>query len=257
MNSRQKMKSFSLAAILFMALAWITPVFADDSMNENPGDFIGERTYIGVVGVYATIDKNQDFNGTQEGVFLPSASTAEADGIPSFNTGYGFGVLLGHREGAYAGELSYLQSYHTATFTGPPSVSPGTGQNTAIYHVVNFDIKRYFFEKIPVQPFISLGLNYSWIDIDNASALVDLNTATTVEEGTLSIEGFGLNVGAGLEIYVGEGFSLVGGAYERFTGYSGLTGIERQERTPQSDAVSSFSLNSTGLNFVVGGTIAL
>jgi hypothetical protein len=242
-----------------MALAWGAPVFADDSMNENTSDFISERTYIGLLATYASLDKNQDFNGTQEFAFYPNSSTAEADGVPFFDNGYGFGVLIGHREGVYAGEFSYIQSYHTGTFTGPPALSPGTGQNTAIYHVINFDIKRYLFEKLPVQPFVSLGLNYTWIDINDASALVNFSTTpgTTVAEGSLSLEGFGLNLGAGLEIYMGEGFSLVGGAYERFTGYSGITGIERQERTPESDAVSTFSLNSTGLNFVVGATVAM
>jgi hypothetical protein len=259
MNSKQKMKRFSLTAILFMALVWVAPVFADDSMDENSGDFITERTYIGVLATYASLDKNQDFDGTQEFVFYPSATTAEADGVPSLDNGYGFGVLLGQREGAYAGEFSYIQSYHTGTFTGPPALSPGTGENTAIYHVISLDFKRYFFTKLQAQPFVSLGVNYTWIDIDNASALVDFTTTpgTTVREGSLSLEGIGLNLGAGLEIYMGEGFSLVGGAYERFTGYSGITGIERQERTPESDAVSTYSLNSTGLNFVVGGTLAL
>lgn len=247
------MKLRVLVAILAMVLGWTAPVFAED-IDANSQDFIQDRSYVGILGAFASIDKNQDFDGQHTFFFYPSQSTIEADGIPSFASGSGFGVLLGHREGAYAGELSFIQTYHTASYTGGSSY---TGQNTAIYHVVNFDFKRYFLTRIPVQPFVSLGVNYSWIDVNSASALVDLNTSDVIGEGTLSIDGFGLNLGAGLEIYAGQEFSVICGAYERFTGYSGITGVERDSRTPESDETSSFSLNSTGINFEVGCTLSI
>ncbi|HVM31794.1 MAG TPA: hypothetical protein VMU88_01555 [bacterium] len=247
------MKPWVLAAGLLTLAAGMSPLWAED-LDAVPGDFIHERNYVGFLAAYGSIDRNDDFNGLLSLNRFVSSNLVEADGIPSFATGYGFGVLLGHREGSYAGELSFIQTYHTASFTGGTAF---TGQNTAIYHLINFDLKRYFFEKFPAQPFVSLGFNYTWIDINDASALVDLSAGKIDGESTLTLDGFGLNVGAGLEIYLGEGFSLVGGAYERFTGYSGVTGIERSSETPQTNSASSFSLNSTGLNFTVGTTIAI
>ncbi|MGH7739349.1 MAG: hypothetical protein ACREL1_04310 [bacterium] len=251
MNQTPRIKPQVLVAILAMVLGWVAPVFAED-MDANSQDFIQERSYIGILGAYASIDKSQDFNGDHSFYFYPSPSTIEIDGIPSFAAGYGFGVLLGHREGDYAGELSFIQTYHTASFTGGSSY---TGQNTAIYHVVNFDFKRYFLTRLPVQPFVSLGVNYTWIDTNSASGLVDLDSSTLIGEGTSTIDGFGLNLGAGLEIYTGKEFSVIFGAYERFTGYSGITGVERTSQTPSDDATDSFSLNSTGINFVAGCTL--
>ena len=87
--------------------------------------------------------------------------------------------------------------------------------------------------------------------------MVDTSSGTTVGEGSLTLDGLGFNVGAGLEIYLGEGFSIVGGAYERFTGYSGLVGVERQSEKIFTTLSPGFGLNSTGLNFVLGTTIAI
>ncbi len=255
MNLRSTKKRWVLTAILTTLFAGVTPLLADEMVDGTaPSDFIHQRNYVGFMAVYAGIDKNQDFNGLNQVTNSVSSSLIEADGIPSFDAGYGFGLLLGHREGSYAGELSFLQSYHTASWTGG---SAFTGQNTAIYHLVNFDLKRYFFEKFPAQPFVTLGINYSWIDVQSASALVNTSSGSTVAEGNLTIDGLGFNLGAGLEIYLGEGFSLVGGAYERFTGYSGLVGVERQSEKIITTLSPGLGLNSTGLNFVLGTTIAI
>ncbi|HET9869015.1 MAG TPA: hypothetical protein VFR02_00765 [bacterium] len=253
MNSSPAMNFRVVAAALMLGLGWTSPLFADIDESA-PDDFIHQRTYFGIMGAYGSIDKGKDFNGTVLLTGSVGSSELEADGIPAFDPGYGFSVVLGHRDGAYAGELGFTQTYHTASFTGGTNV---TGQNTALYHVLSFDFKRYFLEKLPVQPFVALGLNYTWIDVEDASALVQAGNSTPLAEGSLSIDGLGLDLGAGLEVYMGDGFSLVGGAYERFTGFSGVTGIERASLTPATTNSSSFSLNSTGINFVAGCTVAL
>jgi len=121
-----KLKKAAFLTMLFITFCgFVGASWADDDENEDfftgakTSDFIKSRTYIGVGGISTLIDSSNDFNGTKAVTFNSSASsTTEFDLIPGINRNFGFCILAGHREGAWAGELSYWRSDHTATWTG-------------------------------------------------------------------------------------------------------------------------------------------
>src|SRR5271163_4416168 len=73
----------------------------------NPGDYLHTRTYVGVVGTSVSVGNNGLFNGLNYSV----ANTPNYDLslIPSISQAFGWGILAGHREEAYALDVSYWQ----------------------------------------------------------------------------------------------------------------------------------------------------
>ncbi|HJT24146.1 MAG TPA: hypothetical protein VJ873_06190, partial [bacterium] len=205
-------KAGLLVMVLALLLGFVKTVWAADeedldttNFGVKKTDFIKQRSYIGVVGVSADIDQWGDFNGRNFFTFNGASTVAssETDIIPSITRQFGWGVLLGHRDGSWAGEISFWRSDHTATFV---AAGPTTITNPASLQAINIDFKRYFFTQFPTQPFVSLGVSFPWLWVQNGSYL---GTSTNDE----TISGIGLNLGAGMELYLDNGFSIVGGLY--------------------------------------------
>jgi hypothetical protein len=177
--------------------------------------------------------------------------------LPSLQQNFGYGFLFGHREQAYAVELSYWSSNHTAVF-GPTTLNfpPGTAssvnlsqfQDSATYQSINVDFKRYFFTEQNLQPFLVLGVGFPWITLSNADmdAYGDINSVT--------LAGLAFDMGLGVEYYFDEHFALQLSAIQRwanFTEYKGITGQYNSifQYTPSS------SDDGSGLLFSVGTSI--
>jgi hypothetical protein len=205
-------------------------------------DFITTRSYIGALGVYTNITDTGDINGRN---FFQAAAFDETDVIPSIDRAFGFGFLLGHREGAYAAEVSYWRTSHTGTFMG--------GTTPAIYHSINVDFKRYLFTQYRVQPFLSLGISFPWLVYDGASFSKDSNGNTVSSD--LSLSGVGVNLGLGAEAYVTRDFSIVVGMVQRWAGFDQLNGYYKESLQPQNANGNAISLEGDGLNFYFGGTL--
>ena len=235
-------KNFQFFLVIsIMVWAWAAGVRAEETDN---GDFVQERTYVGGFGTYTAIDKAGDFTGTEAFTFVGSPSDTNL--IPSLSQNVGFAVMLGRREGPWAVEVSYWRSDHTASVT-----FGGTNfQDTATYHSINIDFKRYLFTQFPTQPFFSVGLSLPWIVVHNGSSIG--SPPTEIGDDTLS--GIGFNLGAGLEIYLGQNFSLIGSATERWAGYGDILGVNRTDETPQTPNGNDETLQASGLNFAVGAT---
>ncbi|HVZ79415.1 MAG TPA: hypothetical protein VHE12_01290 [bacterium] len=210
---------FKITAALF-ALA-LCPSW---SRADNPGDYLRTRTYIGLFGSSVSVAKDGEFTGLN---YSRNNSPYEIDLIPALSQNFGFGVLIGHRDEAWAGELSFWQSSHTATF-GPGTVGSISGgsvtfnqavEDTATYQSINLDFKRYFLTELQIQPFVNLGVAFPWVTVKNASSDPSGNT------GDLTLAGLGLNLGTGAEYYVTPEFSVTGGLFYRFASFDQAKGV--------------------------------
>src|SRR5579859_1939446 len=80
----------------------------DDVFGAQPGDYIKSRSYIGGVGISSDIDQWGYFTGVNSLQTVPVTTTSggttqisdnELDLIPSITRQFGWGAMLGHREG--------------------------------------------------------------------------------------------------------------------------------------------------------------
>jgi len=241
---------------LIFCAAWASNLWAQDE-DRGKRDLIKSRTYIGIIGTSSTIDQWGDFQGTGG---LQSASSSvsafsEVDYIPAITRNFGWGFLLGYREGPWAAELSFSRTDHTAViyFSGPV-----TFKTPANYSAINFDFKRYFFTVSPVQPFVSMGMSFPWLWVRQGSYLYTDSTLTTqISSADETISGIGLNLGAGVEIYLNQDISLVGGAFQRWTGFDQISGASKipfDQMYFDNNPSDVGALEGDGLNIYVGTT---
>jgi hypothetical protein len=262
--------AFFTTLLSILCLGASFKVWADDEIETygmpESHDFIQHRTYIGIFGTSADIDNNNDFSGYEEFITAPATTgtsfpNQELDFIPTINRNFGFAGMVGHREGPWALEFSYWYSNHTASvYTGGPT----TFTTSSVFTSINFDLKRYFFTTLPIQPFIDFGVNFTSLTSHNTSEVFAYDSTTTsydIYQGTgdQTDSGYGINLGVGGELYLGDGFSLVAGVIERFTTWQSIQGLEK---TPYIPTFSNNyptnpdgGLAGNGTNFYVGMTV--
>lgn len=275
-------KKTALAFLALFFLALLTPLAHADDMGMNdfaewfgatPNDYVKARSYIGVVGISADINNGGDFNGLTTVEYGPVTyqttpvtlwTNPELDQVPSINRNFGFGILLGQRLGPWAFELSFWQSTHTATYTG----GGFTVTNPATLQSFDFNVKRYIFTQLPTQPFFSVGVSLPWLSVADGSEILNAQNGeyNVIAVNSETLSGIGLQLGVGLEIYLSNNFSLVGGAYQRWTEFNQINGAEKvsssgvyfdgdSSPTLPSGASNVGSLEGDGINFYVGTTI--
>jgi len=275
----------TLLSMLFLGATF--RAWADDEDMETYGqpeshDFINHRTYISIFGTSADIDNNNDFTGYEGFVTAPVSlsgggfTNEEVDLIPTINRNFGFAGMVGHREGPWAIELSYWYSNHSATLYSSANPGVPVTVSSAVFTALNVDLKRYFFTSLPIQPFIDVGMNFTSLTSQNTSELFAYDSANGqfdeyVWSGNQTDTGYGLNLGIGAELYLGNGFSLVGGAIQRFTTWQQINGASKANLTPDpgdlpnpttgatsnSAGTNQGSLEGNGLNFYLGMTVGL
>lgn len=265
-----KFNRIAFFAMLFSILclggfkAW-----ADDDEIETYGqpeshDFVKHRAYIGIYGTSADVDNQGDFNGFEGSELIPGAGATSTDVnfIPTISRNFGFAGVAGYRDGPWAAEVSYWYSNHSAyLFDGvDANNNPVTAlSTTAVYSTINIDLRRYFFTTVPVQPFILAGMNFSFLSSHNTSELVDIATNTVIWSGDQTESGFGLNLGLGLELYLGDGFSVEGGAVQRFTSWGQANGAAKVDENTLFTGLSTEqgNLEGNGINFFIGSTVGM
>lgn len=251
---------------LILSVGFTNRVFAQDETASS--DFIKSRSYIGLMGSSSTIDQWGDFTGSS---YLSSSTTVvsvsgaqtifsnpEIDYIPSITRDFGFGVMLGHRDGPWAGEISFWRSDHTATIY---QAGPVTFVTPASLQSIDLTIKRYFFTQLPTQPFVSLGVCFPWLWVQQGSIILNNASAppSTLTSDDATYSGMGFDLGAGLEIYLDNGFSLVGGAFQRWTAFSQVNGALKNAGSSSSSTTSSgtsSNINTYNLDGVTGTNIS-
>ena len=248
MKPFQKTAFFATVCFLAFGLGALRPASA-----ENPGDYLHTRTYIGLVGTSVSVDNSGEFSGLN---YSRNNNPYEIDLIPSIAQNFGYGLLLGHREEAWAVEASYWQSNHNASF-GPGVVGSASGssvtfsqqyQDTAVYNSVNIDFKRYFLTEGQTQPFLSLGVSFPWIVVNNGATNGNGNFAS------LTLAGLGFNLGVGVEYYLSPNISFFGGAYKRWASFDESKGLASQY-AQLSQFGASTSDEGSGFNFAIGTTL--
>lgn len=191
---------------------------------ENPGDYLHTRTYLGLFGTSVSVNNGGEFSGIN---YSRNDKPYEIDLIPTLSQNFGFGLMIGHREEVWAGELSFWQSGHDASF-GPGVVSSISGQSvtfaqafkdTATYNSINVDFKRYFLSELQIQPFVNLGVSFPWIEVKDAASDANGNT------GAMTLAGLGLNLGLGAEYYVTPLISVSAGGTYRFASFDQVRGL--------------------------------
>ncbi|HEY5037703.1 MAG TPA: hypothetical protein VIJ93_01370 [bacterium] len=240
--------AFVVIAFVFL-VGFVSAALADsveDFFGAKSDDFIKYRTYVGGFGLYTGIDSTNHVNGFNGNVFITSvASPKEIDLLPSISQNFGFGGLVGQREGPYALEVSYWRSSHNASWTDNITTYSGT----ASYQSLNVDFKRYLFTQVPTQPFFELGVSFPWLVFKDASS----DQSGFI--GDFSLSGVGINLGVGMEIYLGNGFSIMGSALQRWSGYTDMVGVQQQHTNFQLDGYKNLNVEGNGLNFLVGATM--
>jgi hypothetical protein len=112
-------------------------------------------------------------------------------------------------------------------------------------------MKRYFFTKSPIQPFAEFGVSLPWLVFKDGSA--DENGFV----GDFSTSGLGLNLGAGVEMYMGDNFSFFASAIQRWSGFDDFSGVQQQHTSLQLDGFQNLSLEGNGLDFLAGVTVGV
>jgi len=242
-------QSIVALAVMVGAMGFSTGAWADG----NPSDYLHTRTYIGILGTSISVDNTGLFSGNRYSVTQSPAYDLAL--IPSLSEAIGWGIVIGHREEAYALEVSFWQSSHTATFNagvaGSSQQAPVTigasAQGTALYNSVNLDFKRYFLTDLPLQPFVDAGLSFPWIDINNAD--VDGNG----NSWNLTLSGLSVTLGIGVEYYLAPEISITAGAYQRWGSFDEFRGSQLEFNTLNNTG----SDEASGLNFAVGTTVGI
>jgi len=264
------LKKASTLALLLMAFGgFVSTTLGDslaDDLGANPNDIVKTRTYIGGMGISSTVDQWGDFNGYNWMQNTPSSSTTvtaypEVDLIPTISRQFGWAAFVGQREGPWAAEFSYWRTNHTATWIDTSPSTPVTYTNPSTLQSINIDFKRYFLTQLPSQPFVSFGISFPWLWVhDFSTSYTDSTRSTLVQNGDETISGVGLNLGAGLEIYIDNNFSIVGGVVERWVSFDQINGVEK---TPlnnmyfDNNPSDVGSLEGNGFNFYAGMTLGI
>ncbi len=250
------MKPVRKASILPSAILLLLLSFALKVRADSPSDYLHTRTYVGVVLNSVSVDNSGEFSGLNYS--RVNAPAYEVDLIPAIAQNFGYGVLIGHREEAWAGELSFWQSIHNATF-GPGTLYSPSGsvttlnqqyQGTATYNSVNIDFKRYFFTEQQLQPFLNVGVSFPWIVVNNAAA------DAYGDIGNLTLAGLGFNLGIGAEFYLTPNVSFVANACQRWASFDEFKGLQ-----PEYNQIAQFengkptSDEGSGLIFAIGTTL--
>lgn len=92
------------------------------------------------------------------------------------------------------------------------------------------------------------------------SSLYDTNSGVPVllQTNDETLSGIGLNLGAGLEIYIGDGFSLLGGVEQRWAGFNQINGaakIAGNNLDFDYNPKDAGNAEGDGLNLFVGTTV--
>jgi hypothetical protein len=248
-------------AAAFLVSALVGPLLAD---TENPGDYLHSRTYVGVVATSVSVGSGVFNNLDYSAVQTPQY---EIDLLPALAQNFGFGILAGHREEAYALEVSFWQSNHTATFGGGSIVVPsptGSGTSTAAvpaysetatYNSINLTFKRYFLTKIDLQPFVAVGVVFPWVTIPDGATTWNPQDTNKEEFANLTVAGLGLNLGLGLEYYLSPNLSFVGGGYYRFSSFNQYKSFAYGYNPISQMTAGPTDLSANGLVFELGTTV--
>jgi hypothetical protein len=142
--------------------------------------------------------------------------------LPELDPGVGLGFALGYRYSEGAFTVNYVRTKNDGTWLGGPF--------DATFESISLDFTQYYLRSSHVQPFLTLGVATTSLDIENG-AFMGANTADAELEDDLVI-----NFGGGIAFYLSPRLALNFGAVYRFLHeYTEATGVAPKGPTSPID----------------------
>jgi opacity protein-like surface antigen len=155
--------------------------------------------------------------------------------VPKVNADWGYGVSVGTRSGNSSIDLNYQRTKHDVTFLN------AVGE--AVFETYNIDFRYYFLSDKRIQPYLLIGwIPYARLVVKDGSA----NTKHVVGDAKFSSAASGLNLGAGLEVFLTKRLSLQAGAVFRWMSFEEGKGVQGEWREMKD------SLSADGINLLTG-----
>jgi hypothetical protein len=167
------------------------------------------RVYISAILPYNTI--GGDFDGTK-GLTVPQ--TGETFMVPDIESGIGFGGAIGYtriggRNLGYGMELSYQRSSHDYTYIGY--------RGKCTLNALSFDLKG-ILSYTPIEPYLVFGIVFPWLNVNDGAIM----TGTVNADAKYS--GIGINLGAGIDLFLIPNLSFGGRLGYRYISYTQVIG---------------------------------
>jgi hypothetical protein len=169
--------------------------------------------YLEVAGVENRISA-EDFDGES---YLTGGDVVVL--LPELDAGRGFAVALGGQGGRAGGEVSYARVSHDARWL--------EARGSAVFHAVDFTFRVHALPRWPVDPFLSAGCGFKWLDVQDGATRGG-------EVGTARFTDFGWNLGGGVAVHLlplgrdarGGGLALHVAAQRSWIRYTAVTPVK-------------------------------
>lgn len=158
--------------------------------------------------------------------------------VPDADDGTGFGLAVGRRWDRYALELAFTHTQHDGSI--PP---PATGGDVS-YDVLELNGRYFFRTGKRLQPFLLGGLGFALATLEDAST-------DGANVGDADLSGLQLSLGAGLEHYLSDRWSLGLRACYRYAFFDTAEGVAGDEGSIDE------SVDGGGLALTFGTTFTL
>jgi hypothetical protein len=168
--------------VLLSLLCFTSTVKADNDNKPVSADGL----YIGIQGNYLSFG-GDTFNDQTAQMALYTVS--ETMWVPKLSTGFGFGALLGFREGDFGMDLGFLKSSFDGTIYGDVYDSSLT--------MFNLNFKLWLSETTQLQPYLNLGVELCSL---TATGAAELN-ASPYTLGDTYLTGMSVALGGGISYY--------------------------------------------------------
>lgn len=170
---------------------------------------VDDGFYLGIALVHNSM--SGDFDNTA--VYYTSTTLYD---VPDVDNGAGFGVSAGYRMNRGVYEIAYQRTNHDTV-----SSFEDVG-DSAIYSVLDFNLKYDLAELNRIRPYVLLGIGVAWMTVeDSASDGWDLEDETFL--------GHCWNLGAGVNYYINPKLSATGGLVYRWNSFGSVEGTELED----------------------------
>jgi len=220
------------------------PRSADDVPQQLPDPDAGYRAeFFAREGVYLSGRSHWsrlggDFDGeTSLDAGRPPPNN-EVISIPDADDGYGYELALGWMSKGWAMEMSYTEIEYDGSIGGADS--------SIDYGAVTFNGLHYWRANEPIQPYLMIGLLFSWADLEDASQV-------GLARSNAELSGFGIDGGGGLAWWLGHSLALDVRALFVYQEFDDADGASISGTIDDPVEGPSYSL-SVGLTWVLGKT---
>jgi hypothetical protein len=144
-------------------------------------------------------------------------NTGTVIAVPTLSDTQSLDVVFGWRFDRDAADMRYARQHHSGEWY---VLSPYLLSFDATYHEFDIDGRRYFAPASRVQPFVSGGVVFQWLQVKEGSI-----SATLTEVGDATLTGVSFQGGGGVTFYVHPRVGIGGGLTYRFEMFTRGRGV--------------------------------